>query len=173
MPLCFDEVSGEPYLKLPIPHESIKITLPRLIDTKAVAAMMNDPRVYPYLIGPPFPYTEKHAEDFLHTTKKQSDSILLSIPNLAERPSTFLASGCPMKSIRQSQEDGTEIYIGDITLDRGGYVELGLEDSEELERFEKENEAKTAGDPTINWTLGGMSCSHPLLDNQHLTNWLQ
>lgn len=160
MVLLIDPSNGEPYLELPEPHSSIRLTPPRLSDAPAIAAMMNDPFVYPFLIGPPFPYLEQDAVEYLQITKHSCDVVFDEIKGyLNKSPQqidpNFIASGAPVKSIREVQEDGSELYIGDLSIGRSGYEELGLIDIFEREQRQEENSKKPVGDPSIDWTLGG------------------
>lgn len=56
--------------------------------------------------------------------------------------------GCPLRAIREVQADGTQIFIGDLNVDRrADDVPWRAED-------EKENRSKPNGDPTIVWSIG-------------------
>ena len=66
----------------------------------------------------------------------------------------------PVRSIREVQEDGTDIYIGDIGILRCGHGELmdlvnGV-DWENASERQKFNYSLELGDPRILWTIGGM-----------------
>lgn len=158
MPLCINPDNGEPYLQLAAPFSSIRITPPREADAPAATAIIQDPLVYTFLQGPPFPFTEQDALDYIRIIKPGCDKVFLEIkPYLDQGIADFFASGCPVRSIREVQADGTEIYIGDIGIDRSGYEELALSDANEQQRMADINETKPIGDPSIDWTIGGMS----------------
>lgn len=57
-------------------------------------------------------------------------------------------NGPPIRSIREVQEDGTDVLIGDIDLKRE------LPDVAWAEKEDADNLLKPAGDPTIVWTIG-------------------
>ncbi|CAG8587370.1 974_t:CDS:2, partial [Acaulospora colombiana] len=57
-------------------------------------------------------------------------------------------NGSPVRSIREVQENGTDLLIGDIDLKRE------LPDVAWAEKEDADNLLKPAGDPTIVWTIG-------------------
>lgn len=63
-----------------------------------------------------------------------------------------IVDACPVRSIREVKPDGTEIFLGDIGIQRYGYEEL---QGEEKARLVDENMTKKTGDPTIVWSVGG------------------
>ena len=64
----------------------------------------------------------------------------------------------PVRAIREVQDDGTDIYIGDIGISRCGYGELmdlnGV-DWENASERKKINDSLDLGDPNILWSIGG------------------
>ena len=65
----------------------------------------------------------------------------------------------PVRAIREVQEDGTDVYIGDIGISRCNHGELmnlkGV-DWENASERKKINDSLELGDPRILWTIGGM-----------------
>jgi RimJ/RimL family protein N-acetyltransferase len=114
-PLQVNEATGEPYLQLPWPHDKIRITPARPSDAASIQECLNDPRVYEYLAGPPFPYTYDDAIQWVGRAMDESGRLFWSMEDGDE-----WIDGCPVHCIRQVQEDGTDIYIGDITMRREG-----------------------------------------------------
>lgn len=143
-PLQLNEATGEPYLQLPSPHSKIRITPIRPSDAGMVITYLNDPRVYEFLAGPPFPYTEENANDWISRCKASSDAIFSEIME-----GNIFVGGCPVRSIREVQEDGTEVFIGDIGIDRED------PDGPWVDAENAENMNKRVGDPTIMWSIGG------------------
>jgi RimJ/RimL family protein N-acetyltransferase len=143
-PLQLNEATGEPYLQLPSPHERIRITPIRQSDVEMAKTYLNDPRVYEYLAGPPFPYTEEHANGWISRSKSNSDAVFDEIMQ-----GNKFVGGCPVRSIRELQEDGTEVFIGDIGIDRES------PNAPWVDADDAENMNKKAGDPTIMWSIGG------------------
>ena len=141
--------TGEVFLRLPAPHENIIITPPRDSDAADIAIILNDPRVYKNLIGPPLPYHPHHAEEWLKKTKNESDKILEDL-----REGKTMVDGCPVQHIREVRPDGTDLFLGDLSVSRNGWPEVT--DEELRENMTKENLDKPVGDPSIVWTLGGM-----------------
>jgi len=151
--LQFDATTQEPYLALSSPHDNIRITPPRLSDVPWLVVYHNDPRVYTHLSGPPFPHEAHHAEEFTRQIKEEAERIYADIrPRLEDPTSTLFAPGSPVRSIREVQPDGTQLFIGDIGIQRNSFIEI--EDEEERAKLVEENNAKPVGDPTIQWCFG-------------------
>jgi hypothetical protein len=94
--------TGEVFLRLPAPHENIIITPPRESDAADLVLILNDPRVYKFLVGPPIPYRLHHA-----------------------------VGGCPVQHIREVRFDGTELLLGDVSVARNGWTDVTDEDLRE------------------------------------------
>lgn len=157
-PLLVDDTTGEPYLRLPHPNENIIITPPRMEDAPFMVPIMNNPRVYMNLTGPPFPFTLQHAEERLASRVVESRQILEDLQKVEEgTPSgptgLKLCDGCPIRSIREVMEDGQQVYIGDIIAGRCKYFHVV--DAEEKERLIANNNAKAPGDPDIVFGMSG------------------
>ncbi|KAF9650299.1 hypothetical protein BDM02DRAFT_3093385 [Thelephora ganbajun] len=145
--LQVNPMTGEVFLRLPAPHENIIITPPRDSDAADLVLILNDPRVYKFLLEPPFPYYLHHAEEWLEMVKKRSDEILEDL-----REGKTVVDGCPVQYIREVQPDGTDLLLGDLSVTRNGWMEVS--DKELREKMTKENLEKPIGDPTIVWTIG-------------------
>jgi len=146
--LQVNPTTGEVFLRLSAPHENIIITPPRDSDAADITLILNDPRVYKNLLGPPFPYLPQHAEEWLRTTKDKSDKILEDL-----REGRTVVDGCPVQHIREVRSDGTDLFLGDLSVRRNDWLEL--EDEELREKMMKVNSERPVGDPSIVWTLGG------------------
>jgi RimJ/RimL family protein N-acetyltransferase len=148
--LQVDPATGEVFLRLPAPYVSIIITPPREGDAADIVVMLNDPKVYKSLVGPPFPYHPHHAEEWLRMTKDHSVKVLEDL-----HEGRTVVDGCPVQYIRETQPHGTDLLLGDVSTRRNDWVEV---DSEELRaQMTKENLEKPVGDPSIVWTIGGVS----------------
>ena len=147
--LQVNPTTGEVFLRLPAPHENIIITPPRDSDAADITLILNDPRVYKTLLGPPFPYLPHHAEEWLRVTKERSDKVLEDL-----REGKTVVDGCPVQNIREVQSDGTDLFLGDLSVRRNYWIEV--EDVDLREKMTRENTEKPVGDPSIVWTLGGM-----------------
>lgn len=66
--------------------------------------------------------------------------------------SPIIVGGCPVRTLREVRADGTEVFLGDIGVDRCGYPDL--EASFEKERLIEKNSQRLAGDPEIAWCIG-------------------
>lgn len=152
-PLELDSSTGEPFLRLPAPHDNIIITPPRLEDGPETVQILNDPKVYKYLSGPPFPYLQENADEWQALIKSQSDPL---IEDISSKEVGAIVSGCPVRAIREVRADGSELYIGDVSVTRHGWLEL--DDEKERTALREENLARDVGDPNILWAFGGMCC---------------
>ena len=62
---------------------------------------------------------------------------------------------CPVRSIREVKPDGTDMYLGDIYVDRCANKEMNDDNEDKDIDLINVNMAKLSGDPTIVWTIGG------------------
>ena len=65
----------------------------------------------------------------------------------------------PVSVIREVQEDGSEVFIGNLDFSRFAWMSLVINqgvETEETERIQKENDERQAGDPDLAWNLGCM-----------------
>ncbi|KAH9835900.1 acyl-CoA N-acyltransferase [Rhodofomes roseus] len=159
-PLQVNPTTGEPYLRLPSPHDNIIITPPRMSDVDAAMRNLNDRKVVDWLSSPPYPYLQSHAESRLTMVTKESDAILADLE--ADDPeqsggSLKIVGACPVHALREVAEDGTETLIGDVHLRRCALVHEGAEQTVSCE----ENAARAVGDPSIIWCAGDwLASSH-------------
>jgi hypothetical protein len=148
--------SGEPFLRLLPPHDSNIILTPlRDSDKEPVSIAMNDPRIYEWFAGPPVPYLPAHARAWSATIKRQDQAYFKEMRGLNSNirsPSSSLVSGCPFRILREVQPDGTDVFLGDVSLFRQNFSHLP---SPEKEMLAAKNNAKDIGDPTICWSFGG------------------
>lgn len=154
-PLEIDAQTGEPFLRLPAPNDSIILTAPRMSDIKSLAPIINDPKVSIWLEGPPIPYCNEHAGEWLPIIVKQSEGIVAELreeDRVNPDGRLKLVGGCPVRHIREVLPDGTDIYLGDIGIGRAPMEEEV--DPDERKRAVEANEGKAVGDPTIVWTFG-------------------
>ncbi|KAF9505732.1 hypothetical protein BS47DRAFT_1353652 [Hydnum rufescens UP504] len=157
MPLFFDSSRQEHYLPLPTPHSHIRLTPLRLSDVPARVSLLNDPKIYASLGGVPFPYETHHAVEFITKVKGNVDRVLEELSQ--GHDGSVFVSGCPVRSIREVQPDGSDVYLGDVGIHRHRFQEIG--DLDERGRLVEINNAKQLGDPTIVWGIGDwLASSH-------------
>lgn len=157
-PLQRNAKTGELFLRLPSPHENIIITPPRMSDAPAIVRNMSDPAVYTWLEGPPHPYLPEHADDWLKKIKAETDATIEQLQRANEEHPDgppILVSHHPVRSIREVREDGSELFLGDITLIRERWPDF--EDEEAKAALAKPNAERELGDPEIVWCIGGMT----------------
>jgi len=150
-PLEINKQTGEPFLRLLPPHSNIILTPPRATDEDISAAVeiLNDMRVVRWLSGPPYPYTAEHGRVWFEITAKRSKEIMEEIE--AAEPNAFIG-GCPVGVIREIKEDGTEVFLGDCSINAWGFEDVGDEDKRR--RLINENEKSIP--PLKEWSIGGM-----------------
>ncbi|KIM88725.1 hypothetical protein PILCRDRAFT_813697 [Piloderma croceum F 1598] len=156
-PLQVNPRNGEPFLQLPSPHEHIIITPLRLTDKPAIIDIMNDKRVSQWLEGPPYPYLQEHADLWVDANKEVCD---VAIRELEEENRIHpggplkVVESCPVRSIREVKADGTDVFLGDIRVDRCANEELDDDNADKENSLVDANMAKQTGDPSIVWTIG-------------------
>ncbi|OBZ68613.1 hypothetical protein A0H81_11663 [Grifola frondosa] len=132
-PLQLNPDTGEPFLRLPSPRENIIITPPRMSDALSIVSILNDPPVCRWLDSPP-----------------DTDAILQEL-ELASKEDPEgpprLMNACPVRMIREVKDDGSEVYLGELTLDRCGYPDV--RDWQERERLCRENAEKRPETPGL------------------------
>jgi len=148
-----DDQTKEPFLRLGGGlHSDIILTPPRAGDADAITTLLNDPRVYSTLEGPPYPYERGFAVEWLDAVKTVTDQVWSAIQQ-APKSASAVYGASPVRIIRQINEDGTQTFLGDCGIDRWGYPDI--EDLQERGRLTAENEARPIGDECIVWTIGG------------------
>ncbi len=147
--------TDEPFIRLPSPQDRIIITPPRREDVPSIVAILNDYPIKKWLDGPPFPYLDEHAEDWIARTKEQSDAVMQELRRANEEDPygpLVTVSGCPVSCLRGVQEDGTEVFLGVVEFTRCGYPDLL--NGQERERIVSRNESRKRGDPETVWCIG-------------------
>ncbi|KAI0756869.1 acyl-CoA N-acyltransferase [Daedaleopsis nitida] len=161
-PLEFNPKTGEPFLRLSSPHDNIIITPPRLSDAPAILSNMTDPAVYLWLEGPPHPYLPKHADSWLAHIKPDTDAAFQELQRAStDKPDgpPVLVSQCPVRTIREVREDGSDLFLGDIALLRERWPDM--EEIEAKTARAASNAARVLGDPEIIWCIGDyIAASH-------------
>ena len=151
----------EPFLRLPAPLDTIILTPPRASDGDAAIRILNDPRVYMYLQGTPFPYTVKDREDWYEMIKRgYHRSLSLHCPQEVSKiqQSDDQTIGpwdgdAPVRAIREViPQTGEQIFLGDISLHRCTFQDILDED--EQRKLKKENDAWPEKDERIVWEFG-------------------
>ncbi|KAJ6566993.1 hypothetical protein B0H19DRAFT_940905 [Mycena capillaripes] len=155
-PLEINSDTGELFLRLPSPHDNLILTPPRASDATAIADIVNDPAVHPWLGRPAnSTFLLKDAQKLVEEFTLASDKVTRS---LEEATSSVLvpAEDCPVRSIREVKADGTDVYIGNITFKRCNWWDV---QGQERERLMAENNARPTGDPKIVWQLSDFLAS--------------
>jgi hypothetical protein len=146
--LQYNPTTGEPFLRLPAPFSNITMTPPRMSDVAPSVEIMSNPSVAVWMgaTGPGSTYTAAKAEAWLTKLKAQTDA---AVDELRGATEPHVVSACPVRHLREEREDGTEVYIGDVSIARAHWPEVL--DVEERARLVAENNARVAGDPDIVW----------------------
>ncbi|KXN88940.1 hypothetical protein AN958_06811 [Leucoagaricus sp. SymC.cos] len=151
--LQFNPSTNEPFLRLR-KHPNIIITPPRSTDVPFIVPLLNDQRVHVWLLSPPYPYNEEHARQFIDAVKPNCDQSLehfLRATQLGVEGPAIYMTHSPVRFLREIQEDGSDIFIGDIELDRCSQVEVFLENPKVRNA---ENLRLPAGCSDTVWTIG-------------------
>ncbi|KAJ7452677.1 hypothetical protein B0H11DRAFT_282073 [Mycena galericulata] len=103
---------GEPYIPLPAPFERFHLGVMRQSDIPHDVQMMNDIRVVRTLVGPPFPNPIINAQRWL---VRERAMVVALFDGYAK--GTFLpAATDPFDVLRERKSDGSEEYVGQVTL---------------------------------------------------------
>ncbi|KAF9011074.1 acyl-CoA N-acyltransferase [Cyathus striatus] len=155
-PLQVNPTSGEYFLPLK-DHPNIIFTPPRWSDAPYLSTIMNDDRVHPWLESPPYPYHQEHGEEWLKIIIPRCDAALQTLKDAKPESNLLLVEHCPVRYLREVQEDGTDIFIGDVDISRcdsGELMGTYTINWDEKERCEGENSNRPLGDPAITWSVG-------------------
>lgn len=168
-PLQYNSEKGEPFLRLRAPYHNIILTPPRLEDIETVVPLLNDPKVYKFLSGPPYPYLLEHSVEYRGVVTSQSDSL---IKEIISKEVGAIMGACPVRILREVQPDGTELFLGDVAVIRHQWPEL--DDEIQREILKAENLSRDVGDPEIVWSFGGMRRPNKLLlDLKGYPDWIR
>lgn len=165
MAVHFNTRTKEPYLRLSAPHSNIIVTphrLDQLDETCAVLTQwLNDPRVYPWLEGPPYPYLRQHAEGYIKMVCREHTQTLEALRVEGEGSSARQFHGsspflCIREVVAQDPETSDplqDVFIGNVGLSRYSFYEYPS-GSEQREEAVRQNNALPVGDGKIAWGLG-------------------
>ncbi|KAJ7493658.1 hypothetical protein FB451DRAFT_1360428 [Mycena latifolia] len=103
---------GEPYIPLPAPFERFYLGVMRHWDTPHDVAMMNDIRVARTLVGPPFPLPVSASQRWLVKERKDVTGIFAAYAEGKFLP----AATAPFSILRETKPDGSEVYVGQVTV---------------------------------------------------------
>ncbi|KAJ7184663.1 acyl-CoA N-acyltransferase [Mycena filopes] len=154
-PLEYNEATGELFFRLPSPHENIILTPPRPTDAAAIADIVNDPAVYPWLGRPNAKFLLEDAQKLLDEYTLASDTVIKSLEQTAS-PTPLTVEDCPVRSIREVKADGTDVYIGNISFKRCTWWDV---QGVERDKLMEENKARPTGDPEIMWQVSDFLAS--------------
>lgn len=107
--------------------------------------------------------TPEHADRHLAKVIPKSKVILQALNSTQDQDQLISAEGCPVSSIREVREDGSELLIGDISIDTVQSRSRRYREDENGRFVEERNDAKQPaapkepGDGVVEWAIGGMS----------------
>ncbi|KAJ3575239.1 hypothetical protein NP233_g1228 [Leucocoprinus birnbaumii] len=149
-PLEINPLTEEPFLRLR-KHPNVIITPPRLTDAPLLVHPLNDEKVHVWLSSPPYPYTLDHASQFIDIVKPNCDRGIQELSDAGEEHKPLVLSQCPVRFLREIQEDGSDVFLGDISIDRCAEVEDLMENTRVTNTA---NLSLPPGHPEIIWTIG-------------------
>ncbi|KAJ7594000.1 hypothetical protein C8J56DRAFT_777684 [Mycena floridula] len=155
-PFEFNPKTGEPFLRLKS-HKNIILTPPRFSDAPRIINLLNDPKINDQLATVPFPYLQEHADWWLNKIVTEYDNIMRVLSDAKDEEALKVVDECPVRTIREVLEDGTDLLIGDVGVIRCPWMELAGPKGVNWDLKEKlaaENNARLTGDPEILWTVG-------------------
>ncbi|KAF9469679.1 hypothetical protein BDZ94DRAFT_1243001 [Collybia nuda] len=94
------------------------MTPPRPSDIVYYPLIVNDPRVYEWLIGLSFPYLREHGEAWYAIIKQPIDAVLAELDAAKVINALVTVNKCPVRTIRKALDNGEDIYLGEIGFDR-------------------------------------------------------
>lgn len=171
-PLEVNPRTQEPFLRLR-KHPNVIITPPRESDAPHLLPPLNDERVHVWLNSPPFPYTYgmscivaiieswlaecaslEHAQTWINKIKLDCDQGLKELVDALENEKSPTLTHSPVRFLREVQEDGSDVFLGDVGFSRCS--DILLEDA----KYDNDaNLELPAGDGDIVWTIGGICAS--------------
>ncbi|KAF7295809.1 N-acetyltransferase domain-containing protein [Mycena chlorophos] len=155
-PLSRNPTSSELFLRLPSPHANIVLTPPRPSDAPALLAILNDSEVYPWLGRPSGSHTLEEAEALLVDYTRASNDAIQALTDAAGQKELVFVEGSPVRSIREELADGTDVFIGLISIKRCNWWDVP---AGEREKLMETNMARTTGDPEIVWQISDFLAS--------------
>ncbi|KAF9446119.1 acyl-CoA N-acyltransferase [Macrolepiota fuliginosa MF-IS2] len=147
-PLETNPSTKEPFLRLR-GHPNVVITPPRQTDIPHMLPPMNDERIHIWLSSTPYPYTLEHAQNWLNRITPECELGLKELREALENNEPIALTHSPVRCLRELQEDGSDIFLGDIGLIR--CPDIPLENSK---HDNATNRALPVGHPEIIWTIG-------------------
>ncbi|KXN84571.1 hypothetical protein AN958_12319 [Leucoagaricus sp. SymC.cos] len=144
----------EPFIRLR-KHPNVIITPPRETDIPNVIPPLNDERVHIWLGSCPFPYATEHAKNWITKIKNNCDSGLKELTESLRAKNdggdgSITLTHSPVRFLREIQEDGTEIFLGDIGITRCPDTTLLGSPKHDTAT----NSALPVLHPDVVWTLG-------------------
>ncbi|KAJ7115696.1 hypothetical protein C8R44DRAFT_927162 [Mycena epipterygia] len=106
-PICFTP-AGEPYIPLPAPFERFYLDPMRHWDT----SHDNDIPVARTLVGPPFPLPVSTSQRWLAKERAEITALFAMYAEGTFRP----AGSSPFSILREIRDDGSEVYVRQVTL---------------------------------------------------------
>jgi len=110
-PIRFTAVN-EPYIPLPAPFERFHLGAMRQSDVPHDTAMMSDVRVARTLVGPRFPMPLVNTQRWLTRERAAVTALFAAYAEGAFRP----AAAAPFCILRERQDDGSDAYVGQVTM---------------------------------------------------------
>nr|GAT55787.1 predicted protein [Mycena chlorophos] len=101
-------------------HDNIVLTPPRLNDAPHIVPLLSDERVYTWLSSVPHPYSLEDALWWLNRVIPHSDAILALLDASKDNPEKITVDRPPVQIIRELKDDGSDVFLGDLTLDLAG-----------------------------------------------------
>ncbi|KAJ7929034.1 hypothetical protein B0H13DRAFT_2652569 [Mycena leptocephala] len=139
---------------LPPPSISV-LTPPRASDAAAIVDIVNDPAIHPWLGRPKTTFVLEDAQRLVEEFTLASDMVTKSLQE-ATSSDLFPVEDCPVRSIRELKDNGTDVYLGNIAFKRCNWWDVP---GPERDRLIAQNTAHPIGDPEIVWQVSDFLAS--------------
>ncbi|KAL4247206.1 hypothetical protein ABKN59_007926 [Abortiporus biennis] len=146
--LQYDPITNEPFIRVPHRHANLIVTPPRPSDYIPLIDIMNDPTVYSYLYAPSHPFLESDAIEWIQSSKQECDKVLSNYSKHELLNPEIPIDGSPVNTIREILADGTQKFVGEISLKRSRCL-VHLHQPDIMKQKLQENNDRSLGDPDI------------------------
>jgi hypothetical protein len=110
-----------------------------------------------------------HGNEFIGLKRNVAEEILKELEDAKDDPTLKIVKECPVSYLREVKEDGSDVFIGSLSITTCVYGELMGPDGvdwENKKKQEDENNSLNAGDARIVWCFGGkprLACIRDLI----------
>ena len=110
-----------------------------------------------------------HGNEFIGLKRNVAEEILKELEDAKDDPTLKIVKECPVSYLREVKEDGSDVFIGSLSISTCVHGELMGPDGvdwENKKKQEDENNSLKTGDARIVWCFGGkpwLACIRDLI----------